>query len=214
MSDADFRNMSATIEQYIETLFSCVESPEDLHEELSAFAYKLRHPEAKIRKVFINYLQPNHKGISIPMNFTHGLAKMFPSNTAMEVYGANEKYDPEVSYCLSLIKGSSFACFNDPKSEHVPYIIKLATQTTQERGIEYKGIVVVNTNKQAIIDRIPESMRVVVKFRSRFTPEQASVFRMMFVESDGGINVAEFLPAYLREIYENPNCPDLERWQP
>ena len=205
-----YPQMTATAEHYIEALRHRTITPETLEEELSAFAYKLRNPEAKIRKVFINCVNPEHKGIHLPMNFCDTLAKMFPSNTAISVYGATEKYDPIVSYCLSLVRGSLFACWNDPTPEHVPAIIKLATQTEQERGIEYKGIIVVNTDKQSIIDRIPADKRILVGWNSTFTPEQKSMFQMLFDPSSGGVNIAELLPAYFREIYTNP----YDEWEP
>ena len=184
-----------------------VEDPKMLHELFSACAYKLRKPDAKIYKVFMNYSEPLNPARDL---LTGILASMFPESDTFTVehYGLVELYDyyEEEDYKKSLF------IFSDPPTKRAfNRIWMLATSDRlyisrilkPQTPVEFTGLVLVNTSHHW---EVPDNHGVIINFKP-LPLSQADKDRFL-----GNPKLGQELAEYLKYVYENPYCPELERW--
>ena len=208
-----------------------VENPEAFHEELSAHAYRFRHPNTNISKVFIHFIRAGNTGKTLLCSL---LSSLYPHYVAAGVQAelSESSFNAWMGNCL-------FAYFEElPSKEHknknFETFIKQSTSSNAMIHAKYKDavqgqykfIVALNTNEPDLYGLIhsaeaTRSRLVIIKFRQK--PPQSEwdehlkrwgILKQSPDYEHGYKVFAASFHKYLFEEYVNPYCPDLEKWSP
>ena len=171
-----------------------VEDPTTLQDFLSAHAYKLKNPDAKIYKVFILYSEGPNLAKSRLLTM---LASMYPEDKTLFL-PRWETFNRGFMNADDLCK--SFIVFDNPDVKERFRIENVATQ----RDFSLDGFVAINTGPELepFFRQLPIDIRVFIRFK----PQPISQKDLRRLEK------AKNLAEYFKYEYINLSCPDLERW--
>lgn len=220
------------IEHFIKYFEGRVYNLESLHEEFSAHAYRIRHPNVKIVKMFFHHAEEGGLGKSLLMS---GFDTLYPGLSMIGVKSREASSDFAGWMTQYLNIGFEELENDEYRNKFFETFIKQATtrKTSSRRMYQettegtYKCIFSVNTNSPDLFGLVradqPTIERLVIV---HFKPIQEGEEDMQeFIRS---IGFDETLPDfhermhvfaasfyhYLKHIYKNPFIDDFEKWSP
>ena len=144
----------ADIQKYLSIMNRSVENPEALHEELSAHANLLNHKPVNVNKVFINFDTSedsfSHEFCTPFETLPHDLCDMYGPDKAIDIYSSSHDYRIAPSHV--------HVFYSTVEVKDVPFILELVKQ--------HKRLITVSTDSRAVVETIPDDMKVVVYFRA------------------------------------------------
>ena len=207
-------------------------NPEAFYEELSAHAFRFRHPNTNISKVFIHYTEEPNTGKTL---LSSVLGSMYPHFSASGASATllSDTFNDWITNAL-------YIYFEElPSSEHKnpvfeTFIKQLTSGFTMQRKkyadtkqAEYKVICALNTNESDLYGLITagiatRSRLVILQFKSPAPTRaewEAKEHYWGLLRSDPDYEhtsrvFAASLYEYLRTSFKNPYYPDLELWKP
>ena len=222
----------AIIERFIHFMESRVNNPEALHEELTAHAYRFRHEDAFIRKVFVHFAAEGKTGKTFLANAFHLLYPHL-SMIGTKAKAIQGQFTGWTTDYLNL-SFEELENNEEKKTKFMATFIKQATSgATNARRLyhdqeeaEYRCIVSMNTNSPDLYgliwaDAATQERLVILDFKKAPPQEEWDAFitEIGLMDRDPEYRqkknkFAASFYQYLRTEYTNPNCPDLNDWSP
>lgn len=212
---------------------------QSFHEELSAHAYRFRHPSASINKFFVHFSPTGNTGKTL---LACVLGSLYPRLSVIGIKSHETKSDYAgwMNQYLNLsfeeldneeYRNKFFETFLKQSVSDSPTSCRRLYKETVQR--EFKSIVSMNTNSTDLYgmiraDSATIQRMVVLHFKpAPFQDDENSnyLYWSRFLKRVGlnktdpqsaqNKNIFAYsLYRYLREEYVNPFCPDLEKWNP
>ena len=218
------------IERFITFMESRVHNPVALHEELSAHAFRFRHPSANIEKVFIHY---SHLGKTGKTFFSSAIDLLYGelSMIGIRAQETNSQYNGYMFDYLNLgyeevendnYRNKAFETYIKQQTGRKGAVRRMYHDT--ESG-SYRCIVHVNTNSDDLYGLIRGDDAVLSRLCILHFKDPISAAEWNAAKNDFGLNdkaphynetknaFAAAFYHYLRYTYENPHLSALEDYE-